>query len=806
VTSGRLRQVVRALAAQPGLSLVVIVTLALGIGANSAVFSVVSATLLRPLPYPEPQRLVHLFEASEHSSRMAVSAPNFRDWHERSRSFEAMAGYAGGTETVLGGTEPVRARTWMVSRDFFDVFAVAPRLGRTFVAEESALGGTPAAVVSHGFWQRVLGGATDLPALRLRIGTFSCRVVGVMPAGFAYPAGADVWIPLELEKDDSGRTGHNLRVVARLRASASIDRARAEMDAIAARLQQEHPGDNDARRVTVVDLREVLVGGTRKMLWLLQCVVGLVLLAACANVASGLLTRGVARRKELAIRAAIGASRPALVLQLLTESLALALAGSMTGLVLAAWLLRTFRSLAPAGLPRVDEAGIDAVVAGFALVLSILATLVFGLVPALMATRSDLRDVLSAGGRLSAAPDRARLRDLLVSVEIALALVLLVGTGLLARSLARLVDVDPGFDPRGVMTADVTVPGVHYPDETRSAAFYRDLLEHVARQPGVRSVGLTSALPLGEYDPSGGLEIEGLRVDTGGDWQKGPVASYRLVGGDFFATLGIPVLRGRAFRISDEAGAPPVAIVNQAMAQRYWPGSDPIGRRLRFLGMDRDNPWLTIVGIVGNVRHEGIDAPAVPAVYVHYLQLPFRTRWTTTVVARASGEGATGALAGVLRRAIRSRDANVPVQFSTLEERVGASLDHRRFLLALVAGFTTIALVLAIVGVYGVVAHAVAQRTPEIGVRVALGADPRSVLALVARGALPAVAGGLGAGLVAALVAAQAVGSFLFELTPTDPLTLGSVLALLAAVAVLAALLPARRAVRIDVVSALQGP
>jgi putative ABC transport system permease protein len=688
---------IRVLTKNPGFTLVAVLTLAIGIGANTAIFTVVNGVLLRPLPYPEPDRIVRLWEQTDRAPEVSVSTPNFRDWRERATSFEVMAAYQGGRETVLGGKDPVFADVYLVTSGFFDVFAIEPSIGRTFTAEESRPGGAPAAVVSHAFWERTLGGNRDLTAVSLKVADFPVRIVGVAPAGFAYPAGADVWVPKELIPDDTGRTGHNLDVLARLRPGRTLAQATSEMDALASRLQIEYAGDNDARRATVKTLHEALTGGSRELLEILLASVGLVLLIACVNVASTLLARGEERRKELAIRSALGASRARLIRQLLTENLLLAVAGGLGGLLVAVWLLRVLLAVNPSALPRAEAIGIDVSVLKFTLLLALLTPLIFGLVPSLQVSRTELRDVISEGGR-AGSQFRGRIRSALITAEVAIALLLLVGSALLIRSFWNVITVETGFDARGVVTAEMVLPGSKYPDEGRSAAFYRDLLPVVRALPGVRAAGAINAFPLTGSDAGGGFYFESdpdPRATRRG-------AGYRVVTSGYFVAMGIPLVKGRYIEDTDDSGREIVAVVNRDFVSRYLPDADPIGRRFRYFGMDSlDDPFMTIVGVVGNVRHRSLVSGSAPEVYVSYLQRPRRTRGPMTIAVRPSAESLSAALPAALRQTIHARDPDVPIELSSFEERFGLSVADRRFTMLLLGAFAGVALLLAAVGIYG---------------------------------------------------------------------------------------------------------
>jgi predicted permease len=795
-----LRHAVRMLIKSPGFTVIAVLTLAVGIGANTAIFSVVHGVLLRPLPYPEPERIVRVWEQTSRGARVSVSFPNFLDWREQVTAFDSMAAYQGGREAVLGGTEPVFADVFRVTRGYFDVFGVAPAVGRTFTTEEERVGGVPAAVVSEAFWTQNLGGNPDLQTRRVEVRGLTCRVVGVMPAGFAYPEGADVWIPKELFADKSGRSGHNISVVARLRTGVSLAQADAQLDTVVARLRERYPDTSDALSATSVRLHEALAGGSRDPLLMLVGAVGLVLLIACANVAGTLLARGEERRKELAVRAALGAARWRIARQLLTENVVLSLGGALGGLLLAAWLVRALLAINPVGLPRHDAVGINLPVVLFALALAILTPLLFGLVPSLQVSRMELRETLSEGSRAGTPPLRGRVRSALVAAEVAVALLLLVGAALLIRSFSNVMSVDMGFDTRGIITAEMSLPGSRYPNETESAGFYRELLPKLRAIAGVRAAGAINAFPLSGSDSSGTFILEGDPDSRA----SGTQASYRVVTPGYFEAMGIPLLNGRLIGDEDVFGRDIVVAVNQDFVRRYIPSGDPIGRRFRYHGMDSLNePWMTIVGVVGNVKHASLVRETVPEAYVSYLQRRLRTR-TMTVAVRPAGLSMAPGLVPLLREPVRQADPDVPVEFSTLDERVGRSVAERRFTMLVLGLFAAIALLLAAVGIYGVLAYSVVQRTQEIGIRMALGADPRSVVQLMLRGAMGAVSIGVALGVAGALLATRTLQSFLFGVRPLDPLAFIGAVGLLTGVALLAGYVPARRATRIDPLLALR--
>jgi predicted permease len=803
-----LRHAFRSLFKRPAFALVAILTLALGIGANSAIFSIIDGVVLRPLPFNEPDRIVQLKERNVRGGASRVSHPNFLDWRQQATSFDGMSQYACYMQAVLGPAEPRFAQTCVVSDGFFHVIGVAPWLGRTFAPEELRQNGVPAVIVGHRFWQTALGSPPDLSSLTVKIDGKAARVVGVMPDGFDFAEGGEIWLPSELEADTSGRTSHNWTVVARLKPGVTLATAAAEMETIGRQLKQQYGNDENGIGVVTTPLKDVIVTPeSRSALVLLLGTVGLVLLIACANVATTLLARGEERRTEMAVRAALGAGRGRLVRQLLVESSVLGILGATAGLLLAAWLIRLLRSLNGLALPRHETIGIDATVLVFTLALALITPLVFGLVPSLQASRADLRDALAEGGR-SAAPARAGVRAALVIGEVAIALVLLVGSALLMRSFARVLSVDPGFDPAGVVTADMAIPLNKYEKPEQAAQFYAGLVERLRALPGVAAAGAASQLPLGKFDPDGALTFEG-HPDAGGIGDNSYdgfkySAGYKVVSAGYFESLAIPLLHGRVLKDTDTAGQPPVAVVSESFAKRFIPRVDPIGVRFKYAGMDPVNPVFTIVGVVGDVHFQSLTRPPVPQVYVPLPQAPFRARFTTSVVARAADPRQQSLVAAALRDALRRYDPEVPVELSSLDAMLATSVADRRVLLMLVGAFAGLALALAATGIFSVLSQSVAQRTSEIGIRMALGADASSVVALMLRSAMTSVLVGAAIGLAGALAAVRLLRSFLFEVTPLDPAAFALAAAALVGVALLAAYVPAKRATRVDPLHALR--
>ena len=794
-----LKHAFRMLIKRPAFTLVAVITLAVGIGANTAIFSVVNGVLLRPLPYPEADRIVRLWEQTSRAARVTVSYPNFRDWHERLTRFEGLAAYEGGTTTVLGGSEPAFADVYAVTRDFFKVLGVAPALGRTFTESESTDGGPAVVVVGYRFWHQSLQSNTDLSALRVSIEGVGARVVGVMPPGFAFPARADIWAPKELFPDNTGRTAHNLDVIGRL--GATFERASAELPLVAAQLQTEHAGDEDAQAITMVPLQAALTGGSRTMLLLLLGAVGLVLLIACANVASTMSARGEERRVELAIRAALGARRSRLVRQLLVESLLLGGAGALGGLLLGAWLVRWFLAMNAASLLRQEAIGMDGRVLLFTLGLALLTPLLFGILPALYASKPNVRDTIAEAGRGALSTVRRGIRDVLVALEVALALVLLVGSLLLIFSFWNVLSVDAGFELHGIITMEMSVPAEKYPDADRSAAFYTRLLDRIRAVPGVEAAGAINSFPLSGNGFGGGFAFEG---DTDRQ-QTARSAGYRVVTPGYFAAMRISPVKGRLLSEADRAGSEVVAVVNQEFVRRYIPAGDALGRRFRYYGMDsRNEPDMTIVGVIGDIRDTSLVRGPAPEVYVSYQQRPRRTRGTMTVAVRPAQIGMTGSLTPRLRAAVSSVDPDVPIKLSTMEERVEESVADRRFTMTMLTAFAAIAVLLAAVGIYSVLSQSVVQRTAEIGIRMALGAGERSVVALILGTAMRSVLAGIVIGGIGAAGAVRLLQAFLFGVKAVDPVAFGVAAMLLVCVALIASYLPAHRAARLDPLQALR--
>jgi putative ABC transport system permease protein len=813
---------IRSLLKRPGFTSIAVLTLALGIGACTAIFSVVDGVLLRPLPYPDAERIVQLREVNSDGAQMPFAEPNFLDVRARSRTFEAVAQYGGEITTVTGGSEPVRALALAVSKDFFKVLGTRPVVGRTFVPEESKPGGAPVAVVSYGFWQRLLGGKSDLAGTTLHLMDQSITVVGVMPADFAFPQKGEVWIPRELFPQETSRSAHNWRVVARLRPGVTTQQAKTEVSAIANQLKQAYGKGMDAVNFTVIPQQEYMVGQLRSALVMILVAVGFLLAVACANVANLLLAQVTARQREFAVRSALGATRFRLARQFITENLLLSVTAGALGVLLSFWGVDLLLGLNQQSLPRMNEIGVNARAVGFTLSLSLLIAVVLGVVPLLRFSTRDLETNLRESG--SGAPGNAgrRLRSLLVVAQTALTLILLVGAGLLGKSFYRLLQIDPGFRTESAVAMELSLPNPRMdeqrykqfmqsykrlmeqgvapdtsvqfsPEEERQRLFHTQLLERLSTIPGVVAIGSIDHLPLAGGGPDGTFLINNNPARKGN-------ADYRLISSGYFDAMRIPLLRGRAFDRSDQPDSPNAAVVSQSLASKYWPNEDPIGQTIQFGNMDGDLRLLHVVGLVGDVHDYGVDKAITPTIYGNALQrLPSSS---FTVVVRA--QGGPAALVPTMREAVRSLDPQLPLNFRTLDQVFSSSLDQRRFSLVILVVFGTVALLLAAMGIYGVTSYAVAQRTQEIGIRMALGARMSDVLKLVLRNGMSLVIIGAVVGVAGALAITRVMSSFLFGVAPTDLVTFIAVVVVLLFVALVACYIPARRATRVDPLIALR--
>jgi len=793
-----LRYGFRTLRRTPGFTLAAVACLALGIGANTAIFSVINGVLLRPLPFKDPASLVMVWESSARRGRErnVVSPANYLDWRAQNASFSEIGAYIDWRANLTGLDEPLEIPRAYATATFFTVLGTAPALGRVYTAEEDGPNGPNVAVISHRMWQRKFGGRREALGARINLDGTPFTIIGVMPDGFGIEGSkADVWTPLALDPavDYRTRTGRYLTSVARLEPGVSPARAQSDLDAIARRLEAAHPRFNAGWSVNVVPMYEQVVGGVRQALLVLGGVVAFVLLIACANVANLLLARSTGRSREIAVRAALGAARSRMVRQLLTESVLLAFVGAALGLLLAYWGIQAVIALAPQSVPRLGSIGIDGRTLAFTAGVALATGILFGLVPALHAGRGDLQNVLREGARGSTASGRAR--AVLVVAQVALSLVLLVGAGLMMRSFAKLQSVDPGFDPDHVLTARVQLAGERFHASGAATAFFVQLLERVATVPGVESVGAINWLPFAGLGSATSYWIEGRPIPPP---SESFVADVRGVDANYFRTMRIRVLRGGPFDTRANVESPKQVVVNEAFVRTHFHAANPIGEHVMM-------PWGDtlrgeIVGVVRDTKHTGLDSLPRPMIYWAMKQFP--TNFMTLVV-RTRDDPMR--LAPALTREVRALDANQPLaDVKPLDDYLGQSVAQRRFSMTLLAIFSTVALVLAALGIYGVLAYSVAQRTREIGVRMALGARDSAVAGMVVREAFGVVGVGLALGVGGALVLTRVLASLLYEVSPTDPATFAGVAFILGAVALAASYLPARRAARVDPIVALR--
>ncbi len=796
------RYALRTLGKSPMFTIMAVVTLALGIGFNTAVFSVVDAAVFRPLPYWKPEELLRVIDTnpSRGIDRFSASPPNFIDWRAQNRTLAGMAAYSGDDVTLIEGAEPERLQGEAVSPALFPLVGVRPLLGRAFDAEDENPGREPAILLSWEFWQRRFGGDRSILGRAIAFEGGKKTVIGVMPRGFRFPLSraVDLWTPLVLDADATENRGaHWLGVVARRKPDSTLAAARADLSAIAARLEAAYPAKNKGWGIIVMPLSEAATGNAKKPLMLLLGAVGFVLLIACVNVSNLLVARSVGRRREVAIRTALGAGRARLLRQLLTESLLLAFAGGCVGSLIAVWGAEALVALSAGSLPRTAEVGVDGRVLLFALALSLVTAVASGLWPALRATGDADAEALREGHGAAGLPRRAAAaRRVLLVCEFALTLVLLAGASLLLRSMAAVLRVNPGFQPEGALSFRLDLPQSRYPERAQQAAFYRDLAARLGAQADVAAVGTANFTPLSGSRWTLSTKFLDHPVPEGDE----PSLEYRVVGGDFFRAAGIPLKRGRLFTPEDRADSQPVALLTEAAARRHFPGEDPLGRQI-VIG-DRVKAPRRIVGIVGDVLEEGLTSPAAPELYVPAEQVP----WSgMAVIVRARGGGDAMRLFPAARAAIAALDRRLPVEdVSRLSDQVAGSLNQRRFTLALLSAFSLLALLLAAVGIFGVASYAAAQRTREVGIRMALGARKGDVLRLFAREAVGLAGVGVAVGLVLAAGAARLLSGMLFGVAPTDPLSFAAVSLVLTAVAMAASWIPARRAARTDPMTALR--
>jgi putative ABC transport system permease protein len=794
---------VRALVKSPVFTAVTVLSLALGIGANTAIFSVVNGLLLRPLPYPDAERIVDVWHTPPQQSfpglkTFSVSPANYLDWKAQSNSFEQMAVFTDMGLSLTTSGDPLSLNGAAVSSDFFSVLRSNVIAGRTFSAEEEQPGREQVAVIGYGLWQRAFGANPNIIGQTLTLNSRNFTVVGIMPSGFQFPLEAELWVPLAWgDNERKTRSVHDYVVIARLKQNVSLQQAQAEMSTISSRLEQQFPEENKGWGAVVIPLRDDLVGDVRPALLVLFCAVGFVLLIACANVANLMLSRGFNRQKEIALRTALGATRVRLVRQLLTESVLLALSGGLLGLLLAGWGIKMLVQMSSGSLPNAGDIGVDSWALGFTLAVSFGAGIVVGIVPALQFTRANIGETLKQGsGRTGGSPIKQHTRKALVISEVALSLILLIGAGLMIRSFWKLQNVDPGFDTRNALTMSLVLSWVRYSEPHQVLAFVDRALEQIRAVPGVVSVGITTKVPLTGGGSTQPFSIEGRPA---GAVAEQAMAQTRYISPDYFRATGIPLRQGRFFSDQDRDSSVPVVIISEAMARRFWPGENPIGRRLT-PSFHLKQGAREIVGVVGDIKSSGLDADASAMMYLPFKQSP---RPFISFVARTASDPQN--FVQPVSKAIYSIDKEQALtDVRTMEQVVARSMSSRRFNMTLLITFAGVALVLASIGVYGVMNYTVMLRKRELGIRLALGAQKMDVLRLVLGQGLTLTLIGVGAGLLSAYGVTRLMASLLYGVTATDYLTFVSVSAVLIAVGLLASYLPARRATKVDPMIALR--
>ena len=794
-----LKFALRQLLKNPGFTAVAVLTLALGIGANTAIFSVVDAVLLKALPYDDPGQLVQVWEAPQPGKRNSVSPGAFLDWKEHAKVFDSLSLVDETEKNLTGDGEPERIKGLAMSARGLEMLRVRPVVGRTFTPQEDQVGSDKVIVLTHRFWTRRFGGNPGVIGQTLQLSDQTYAVIGVLPPRSLLWEEAEFVIPFTLAPGEANQRSANwLHVMGRLKPGVSVEQAQVAMNALAAQLKPLYPAHKKDWGVTVVAMREQLTGDIKPTLLILLGAVSFVLLIACGNVASLLLAKASGRQKEMAIRAALGASRGRVIRLLLTETVLLSLVGGALGIVLAYWSVGTISQLTAINLPRSQEIGVDLRALGFALFVSVLTGMVMGLVPALQISRPDLNDTLKEGARGSAAGRRSQVCGALIASEVALSLVLLIGAGLLLNSFVRISFVPPGIKPENGLTMRIALPEKKYPDAERRAAFFQQVMERIDRLPGVEGSGVTQTLPLAGYCPETSFSISGKPQREDNIYSVG--MDFCTAG--YFQAVGIPLLKGRTFDRRDKIGAPGVVLINEALAREYFPNEDPLGKHLYlYSGMGKTDAGWEIVGIVGNVHQHGLTEPVKPCVY---RPLSYSFIWHGgNLMIRAANDPA--ALVKSVRQTVLEVDPNQPVaNVQTLKEIVRKSLSQRSFILALIGGFAGAALLLAAIGLYGVMGYAVSQRTREIGVRMALGARQRDVVSMVIGQGMRIVLIGLAVGMIGAVGLSRLLQGFLFEIKPTDPTTFVAVPLILLAVALFACWLPARRAARLAPMVALR--
>jgi putative ABC transport system permease protein len=809
-----LKYAFRALLKNPLVTAVAVLTLALGIGANTAIFSVLNAVVLRPLPYADPDRLVVVWETIAGNDRRSAAPGNFTDWRAQNKTFNDLAATFYGNFNLTDAGPPERINGATVTSNLMSTLGVSARLGRTFQPEDNEHQDQHLAILSDALWQRRFGGARDIAGKTISIDETSYIVVGVMPPGFKYPVQSELWVlgrdrsavsmslisPFPKNDWSHERDAHFISVVGRLKPGITMSQAQSDIAGIAQRLEHDFPATNAGLGSNVIPLHTQIVGNVKMLLSILLGAVAFVLLIACTNVASLLLARATQRDRELAIRRAVGASRSRLVRQLLTESVVLSFLGGLAGLGLSVWAVSLFIKLSPGDIPRLEEASVDLRLLGFTFVVSMLTGIAFGLWPALHATGGSLNQSLKdAGSKVSEGKQRRRSRNVLIVTELALAQVLLIGAGLLIVSYYHASRIDPGFNADHVLSAKIAPSASKYPDPKSRVSFYSQVIEKLRTLPAVTSVGMVMNLPLSGASMNRGFKVEG-RPEPKPD--ENVSMDYQVVNSDYFSTLEIPIVRGRGLTEQDNETAPRVIVINEAMAHAFWPNEDPVGKRMAIGESSKDTSWRTIVGVVGSVRHAGLTEEPVPCAFIDYRQ-DLESWSRMAFVMKTSTEPSS--LTSTVRSSLVAIDPQQPVYaIEPLEKLIDGSVAPRRFVLSLIGGLALVALLLAMVGIYSVISFSVSERTREIGIRMALGAKRRDVLRMILGQGMRVSALGIVMGLAIALGLTRLLRTMLFEVSTTDPLTFGLVATMVSLVALMACYLPARRATRVDPLVALR--
>ncbi len=797
-----LRYAVRILIKNPGFTVVSVLTLALGVGANTAIFSVVHAVMLSPLPYADPDRLVVLAEHNRGGERMGPAYPNYLDWRERANSFEEMAAYQTTSFNLTGVDRAVRLQGRRVNWNFFQILGVSPQVGRAFTEQDDSPTAEPTALLSNGVWKEQFGGDADIIGRTIKVDGKQHTVIGVLPPDFEYFRRDDLYVPIGLALTTPGQgmldrgNHYNMYILARLKPGVPVEQANTEIVQLAAQLEQEYPNTNSGNTASASGLADVFVEDIRPALIVLLAAVGFVLLIACVNVANLMLVRSAERQKEIAVRLALGAGRGRIIRQLLSESLVIALAGGAAGLLIGLWATQGLVALAPPNIPRMATVGLNVSVLGFTLVVSVLTGLLFGLLPALQTSATNLQAILKEGGRSMAGVMRERTRKVLLVAEVGLALVLLIGAGLMLRTVSELMRVDPGFNADNLLTMRFNLGADAYPPEKRHH-FFKELTEQIETIPGIESAALTYSVPIDGSNWNSIFIVGDKPVPPRAEL---PDAAFTPVSANYFKTVGVRLLKGRLFDETDTPTSPKVIVINETLANRLWPGEDPVGKRIKQGFPENDTPWREVVGVVSDVKLNGIERDTPLQAFLPTAHEPARS---FALIIRTKSEPL--AFASTVEQTIRSLDKDLPVYaVRSMDQLLGYGIAQQRLMMVLLGGFAILALTLSAVGIYGVMSYAVAQRTHEIGIRMAMGARPTDVLKLIVGQGMTLTVIGVSLGLASAFGLTRLMTKLLFGVSATDPVSYLVLTLLLTAVAFLACYLPARRATKVDPIVALR--